>query len=240
MPFRPNANDSIAIDGMAYRVAKHPAAPGRPYGQTGRRATVYQLRTSDTLRALKVFTPAFRTPRAVEGAKRLAPFAALPGLQAASRTVLTPEQHAQLLALHPDLVYAALMPWVAGETWQELVLSRRPLSVEQCRALAADLARVLATMEREGFAHCDLAGPNVLLTLAPAQVALVDLEDLYAPGLEAPERLPGGFPGMPTAPRPLGCGARPPTASPGPCCWPRSWDGATSACVCSRPRCLRI
>ena len=195
MPFRPNINDSVAIDGVAYRVTEHPAAPGMPYGQTGRRATVYQLRAGDTVRALKVFTPAFRTPRTVESAQRLASFAGLPGLQAASRTVLTPQIHAALLAQHPDLEYAALMPWVIGETWQEVVLSRRPLSAETCYALARDLAGVLATMERHSIAHCDLAGPNLILATGAAQVALVDLEDLYAPGLQQPEKLPGGSPG---------------------------------------------
>ena len=195
MPFRPNINDIVTIDGAAYRIAEHPSAPGMPYGQTGRRATVYQLRAGDTVRALKVFTPAFRTPRTVESAQRLASFAALPGLQAASRTVLTSHGHAPLLSQHPDLEYAVLMPWILGETWQEVVLSRRPLSVETCYALARDLARVLATMEQHRIAHCDLAGPNLILTTSPVHVALVDLEEIYAPGLPQPDKLPGGSPG---------------------------------------------
>ena len=195
MPFRPNTNDLIAIDGATYRIAEHPAAPGMPYGQTGRRATVYQLRAGDSLRALKVFTPAFRTPRTIENAQRLAPYAPLPGLQAATRTVLTSAVHGGLLQQHPDLEYAVVMPWVAGETWQEIVLNRRVLSPEECRALAASLARILATMERHGLAHCDIAGPNLLITPNPAAVALVDLEELYAPGLPQPEKLPGGSPG---------------------------------------------
>jgi tetratricopeptide (TPR) repeat protein len=196
MPFRPNNNDSLSIDGVPYRIAEHPAAPGMPYGQTGRRATVYQLRgAASTLGALKVFTPAFRTPRTIEGTQRLAPFATLPGLQAATRSVLTPTTHAALLTEHPDLTYAVLMPWVSGETWQEIVLDRRPLSVALCRALAEDLARVLATMERQSLAHCDLSGPSLLVTTSPPQMALVDLEDLFAPGLLQPEKLPGGSPG---------------------------------------------
>jgi hypothetical protein len=44
MPFRPNVHDEPTIDGITYRIAEHPAAPGMPYGQEGRARIVYQLR----------------------------------------------------------------------------------------------------------------------------------------------------------------------------------------------------
>jgi hypothetical protein len=44
MPFRPNVHDELTIDGITYRIAEHPAAPGMPYGQEGRARIVYQLR----------------------------------------------------------------------------------------------------------------------------------------------------------------------------------------------------
>jgi tetratricopeptide (TPR) repeat protein len=193
MAFRPNINDTLLIDGVIYRIAAHPSAPGMPYGQTGRRATVYQL-LGATPRALKVFTPAFRTPRTAQTAIRLAPFASLPGLQVCRRTVLTPQTHAALLDQQPDLSYAALMPWVEGATWQELMLDSRPLSQDICQRLAVALASILSTAERNSIAHCDLSAANVLVTTNPVAVALVDVEDLYAPGLERPEKLPGGSP----------------------------------------------
>ena len=43
MPFHPQVGDQLNIDGVIYRIAEHPAAPGMPYGQAGRRAIVYAL-----------------------------------------------------------------------------------------------------------------------------------------------------------------------------------------------------
>ncbi|MBN1921591.1 MAG: hypothetical protein JW892_10120 [Anaerolineae bacterium] len=195
MSFRPEVNQTLIIDGLTHSLTEHPAAPGMPYGQTGRRATVYQVQTDGTLHALKVFTPAFRSPRVAETAARLQSFATLPGLQVCDRTVLTPERHRALLAQQPDLAYAVLMPWVAGETWQELLLGRQPFTPEQSLALARAFVNILATMERQGLAHCDLSGPNLIVNPFTSTVTLVDVEELYAPGLTRPEKLPGGSEG---------------------------------------------
>lgn len=43
MPFRPKTNTTININQSTYTFTEHPAAKGMPYGQTGRRATVYQV-----------------------------------------------------------------------------------------------------------------------------------------------------------------------------------------------------
>lgn len=197
MPYRPDVGDRLSIDGVTYSFTQHPAAPGMPFGQAGRRATVYQLAQVDDadLRALKVFTTTFRTPRVAEGASRLSPYSVLPGLQVCTRTVLTPERHAEILAGQPDLTYAVLMPWIDGLTWQEIVLERQPLARELCLALARSLAHVLARMEAQGLAHCDLSSPNVLLNLDRPEVMLVDVEDLYATDLPRPEKLPAGSAG---------------------------------------------
>lgn len=196
MPFHPNVNETLTIEQVLYRFTEHPAAKGVPYGQTGRRATVYQTRDGDgSLRALKVFTQAFRTPRNANGADRLRPFAQLPGLQVCARTVLTSERHGALLAQFPDLAYAVLMPWISGETWQEIVAGARPLAPEQSLLLAQAFARVLSAMEQAGLAHCDLSGPNVIVGLSPINATMVDVEDMFGPGLVRPEKLPGGSPG---------------------------------------------
>jgi len=201
MPFRPTTNTKITLSGAEYRFAEHPAAKGMPYGQTGRRATVYQMQDARLkFYALKVFTNFFRTAQTESGAQRIAAFAGLPGLQVCSRTVLTRQNHPALLGQYPDLEYAVLMPWVAGQTWQEILLARQPLTQEQSLSLARSFSSVLATMEQKNLAHCDLSGPNVLVSGAASKgpeinVALVDVEDLYAPGLEKPEKLPGGSAG---------------------------------------------
>jgi len=193
MPFRPSVNSKILLPTGEYRFTEHPAAKGMPYGQTGRRATVYQVQDGTGFHALKVFTSAFRTAHTATSAQRIAAFAGLPGLQVCSRLVLTRQNAASLLGQHPDLEYAVLMPWVKGETWQEIMLSRQPLTSQQSLTLAQNLASILSTMEQNGIAHCDLSGPNVLIS--GVNVALVDVEDLYAPGLEQPAKLPGGSAG---------------------------------------------
>lgn len=195
MTFRPEVDHTLTIDDVTYRFTEHPAAPGMPYGQTGRRATVYQVQANNAFHALKVFTPAFRSRRVAEGAVRLRPFATLPGLQVCARTVLTPEAHTALLSAESDLAYAVLMPWIAGETWQELLLGRQPFKPEQSLKLARTLADILATMEQQRLAHCDLSGPNLIIKLATLTVTLVDVEEIYAPGLTRPEKLPGGSEG---------------------------------------------
>jgi hypothetical protein len=194
-------------------VVEHPAAPGMPYGQEGRQAVVYALIEDgdqadagggvSMRRALKAFKPRYRLPALVTLADRLAAFAELPGLAVCRRVVLTPHRHRDLLGDQPDLLYAVLMPWVAGPNWFETMLGGPPPTAEQSLAMARGLAEVLSRMEERGLAHCDLSAPNVLLpVLAPAEaapgeppVALVDVEQLYGPGLERPAALTSGSPG---------------------------------------------
>jgi hypothetical protein len=203
MSFPPEVNTELDISGTTYRIVEHPAAPGLPYGQEGRQAVVYQLAAGTDLRALKVFKPRYRVPALVSLAGRLAVFADLPGLAVCRRVVLTPQRHSSLLRQYPDLTYAVLMPWMQGPTWMQVLLDRRALTAEQCLTLARALAEVLATMEQQMLAHCDLSGPNVLLpALAsnPASkgsegIALVDIEQMYGPDLRRPPVLVSGSPG---------------------------------------------
>jgi len=221
MPFQPKINQELAIDGVSYRIAEHPAAPGMPYGQEGRQAIVYQLVTGEARYALKVFKPRYRVPMLASLADRLKEYAGLPGLSVCHRTVLTPERHAVVLKAHPDLTYAVLMSWIEGPTWMQVLLEKQELAAEDCLALARCLAQILSRMEQEGLAHCDLSGPNLLLpALLPSTglgrgagdegaplslpgrgaggegtVALVDVEQMYGPTLRRLPLLPGGSPG---------------------------------------------
>jgi hypothetical protein len=200
-----NVNDQLTINGVTYRVAEHPAAPGFPYGQEGRAGIVYQLLPSPTGRAaggegaaaLKVFKPRFRSPALLTQAEKLAAFAHLPGLQAAHRIVLTRAQHPDLIQQHPDLIYAALMPWIAGPTWLDVLLAKQPLPAQQALTLAHSLAETLEAMELRGIAHCDLSAANLILPLLAggSGIALVDLEGLFAPGLSQPQTLSSGSAG---------------------------------------------
>ncbi len=147
--------------------------------------------------ALKVFKPRFRLPFLVSQAEKLALFADLPGMQAARRLVLTPQRNAELLHQYPDLIYAVLMPWIDGPTWEEVLLGQIPLTPQQSLALGRSLADVLSVLEQHGVAHCDLSAPNVMLPeLAGGEgVALVDLEGFYAPGMLQPQALSTGSAG---------------------------------------------
>jgi len=203
MPFHPQVGDQLTVDGTAYHIAEHPAAPGIPYGQEGRQAIVFQLvAESGEKKALKVFKPRYRFPGLVSLAEQIAPYAGLPGLQVCQRKVLSARRHGALLRQHPDLTYAVLMPWVEGPTWMEVLLRRgdpawSPLTPEQSLALARALAGVLAAMEEQRLAHGDLSGPNVLLPAVAGDdgVELVDVEGMYGPGLERPQEILSGSPG---------------------------------------------
>lgn len=193
MAFR--ANEAFNLNHAHYQFCEHPSAPGLPYGQEGRRATVYQLIADDgSLHALKVFKPRFREPRLVAVGEKLGPYAMLPGLQVCQRTVLTGSRHPELLSGNPELTYAVLMPWVEGQTWQEIVLSKSALPPETCLKIARSLAQVLMSMEESGLAHCDLSGPNIIVGLDQS-VSLVDVEEMYGPEFIRPKELSAGSSG---------------------------------------------
>ncbi|HQJ52478.1 MAG TPA: SUMF1/EgtB/PvdO family nonheme iron enzyme [Anaerolineae bacterium] len=197
MVFQAQAGLELNIDGSAYLVAEHPAAPGMPYGQEGRAAVVYQVVCGGERRALKVFKPRHQVPTLVYLAEQLRSFAGLPGLAVCARTVLTPQAHIALLRRYPELTYAVLMPWIEGPTWMQVLLEKRTLPAQTCLEVANHLAGILAGLEQRGLAHCDLSGPNVLLPglAAGTGVALVDVEQMYGPELHRPPLVPGGSPG---------------------------------------------
>jgi len=195
MTFRPNPRDELRIGEAIYRIAEHPAAPGMAYGQTGRRGTVYQLLDErQGAWALKVFQRQFRKPRLVGQAERIQAYGSLPGLQACTRRVLTSRRDVELVRQHIDLVYAVLMPWIPGKTWMEIVASGSPWTPQEALERARSLVDVLTGLEEHGLAHCDLSGPNLILTPQGA-IQLVDLEEMYGTDLVRPETLPGGSPG---------------------------------------------
>ena len=122
MTFSPQVWEPLNIEGVTYHIAEHPVAPGIPYGQEGRAATVYKLVARDgEPQALKVFKPRHRLPALVGQAAKIALLADLPGLQVCRRTVLSARRHRELLRRYPDLTYAVLMPWVEGPTWMQVL-----------------------------------------------------------------------------------------------------------------------
>ena len=65
--FLPRVKDRLLLGSEAYFFTEHPAARGMPYGQTGRKATVFQLQDEEgQKRALKVFQAKYRTEENLE------------------------------------------------------------------------------------------------------------------------------------------------------------------------------
>ena len=205
MDFRPTVGALLTIDNINYKFTEHPVAIGMPYGQSGRRATVYQIADENgKFYAIKIFTQAFRDPRVADGVDLLKTYAEMPGLEVCERYVITPENHPELVDEYENLNYSVVMPWIYGETWQEFLLGGRSLSKEESVAIARSFGFILKSMEEQGISHGDLSGPNVLLpglsafnqnTDQDQLISLVDVEDLYAPDFQEPSKLPGGSAG---------------------------------------------
>jgi len=221
----PSAHDSLSLDGATYHFTPHPMLPAatrEPYVMEGAEAVVYQARreADGALFALKAPKPAYRTHRAVvvtEALARLADAAArdaAPGFAVARRVCLTRATHPDALARWPALEYAALMPWVAGQSWASLLLDRyasQAYTADRARTLATALATALWRLEGFGAAHTDLAGDNLILTPDGHGVELLDLEGAYLPDLPRPDRVSVGTAGyqLPVhAQAPTGAGRR--------------------------------
>lgn len=207
MSFQPNPGDELIINGTAYVVGRHPAAPGLAYAQAGRQGIVYQLNAKSgaphETKALKVFFPKFRIPAMVYQSERMEAYGDIPGLQVCKRDVLTPERNGSLIAKQPDLLYAVLMPWIHGMTWFDCLIDQRRLEVSDSLTLARALAGIGSAMEQKGLAHCDLSAPNVMLPFfsevelpeGTSVVELVDVEQMYSTKMDRPDALLAGSPG---------------------------------------------
>lgn len=198
--FKALPGDSLAIDGVVFRFAEPPAAPGYVFGQEGKAGIVYRLDEpgSRCSHALKVFKPSYRAPELAEIGQKLSQFARLPGLSVSKRTVLTSATHPNLLQQNPELEFAVLMPWINGPSWWEIICSRRLLERALSRKLARQLCQVFAGLEQEGVAHCDLSGANIVLPeleLPNSGIELVDIEQMYSCNFGRPSKLTAGSPG---------------------------------------------
>lgn len=198
MAFRPKIHSTIQLGNTSYVFMEHPSARGIPYGQAGSKATVYQVRDmSGRFYALKVFLHKYRDAENIYSATQLQKFANISGLEVCSRIVLNKDSHTVLIKQYPDLEYAILMPWIGGRTWYDTVFARYELLKDESLSFAKTFASLLSSMEGKGLAHCDLSGPNVIVSTSGQSltVALVDVEEMFGPGLKKPVYLPAGTAG---------------------------------------------
>lgn len=200
--FLPRVNERLLLGAETYFFTEHPAAKGMPYGQTGRKATVFQLQDEDgERRAVKVFQAKYRTEENLEKTSELLRYSSMPGLATCERFVISKQQFPSLIQQNKDLNYSVLMPWVEGTTWQDIVLNKISIDRDACYEIASNLNMVLGSMEALGVAHCDLSGPNIILRPRELNdededlVSLIDLEEMYAPELKRPKTVPAGSAG---------------------------------------------
>jgi len=194
--FNPEPNQIVTIGGQQYSVMPHPAVPVFAFGQEGRKAMVFQLGLpSGEKFALKKFKEVYRLPELVDVNDALARFSQWPGMEVCNRQCFQYGLHDDILAEHPDLEYAVLMPWIMGTTWYDVVIGEKPLDRSESLSYASAVARVLAAIEEAGLAHCDISAANVIINPTTERAHLIDVEDLYAPGFEPPANLPAGTDG---------------------------------------------
>lgn len=199
--FPPELDTEIKIRSMSFKMAEHPLFQGVPFGQEGREGTVYKLIGEDgQFSALKVFRPAFRYPSIVKHARKISDFSSISGLSACYREVLNPKEDMDIISAYPELLYAALMPWIEGETWTEILVSKEVLSRKHSLELALAFVSRLVEMEQAGIAHTDLSASNIILLNADMEseswsMEFVDMEGLYAKQLKEPDNLPEGATG---------------------------------------------
>lgn len=202
LPFYPHPGDCIEIEDIRFCFLANPYAPKMVFGVAGQKATVYKIEAEKTgaVMGLKVFEPIFRNVRTADNAQRLFKFSELPGLQVCERTVLTPDNHKDLLATFEDLKYSVVMPWMQGKDWRHFISEMKPLSHDECESIALKTIGVLAKMETEKIAHCDISGGNVKIDLISSNlidtdIYLVDVEDIFAPEFPQPEEPSYSTPG---------------------------------------------
>lgn len=199
MPFRPEVNYTLNIDGVTYTIPPHPQSPRYPFAQEGSRATVYQLHDGKQSKALKVFKSVFQNPQTAHTAVLLGRYATVAGFGVCERVVFQPTQDGIPPLQEPDLNYAVLMPWVEGTTWYDVITNTETknngIDAAQARTLAQVFLTVLLELEMNGITHCDLSPGNVLVRFRPPEVDLIDVEDICAEGMPIPVMLPRGTPG---------------------------------------------
>ncbi len=201
--FQPFPGMFLRVGSSYFEFVPHPMLPEDKeavFVLEGGEALVYQLRNLDTNEryALKVFKASYRGPHLVRVAELLQRCAHFPGCFLGRRSCLSRANQPELVAAFPELEYAMLMPWIEARTWAGLILDQGAsvgYTFEQARRLALATAQVLWNLETHGMAHADVAGGNILLAPTLQEVQLLDLEDLYAPGLPAPKKLSWGSPG---------------------------------------------
>jgi hypothetical protein len=201
--FNPQPGTQISIGESLYSFISYnflPEDTQSVYMIEGQEGFIWPLHNvkDQTLSALKVLKPVYRSGRTARVAAELHLYTKVPGLFLSRRICLTRPTYDQLIATFPDLEYALFMPWLPWKTWAGLLRSPAA-SAAYTLQLALDLARAtaqtLSQLEQYKCAHTDIAGSNIMYKPDFTGIELLDLEGLYTPALPRPEKLSYGSPG---------------------------------------------
>jgi serine/threonine protein kinase len=189
-------NTIIEIRGTQYQFLGKSANPTEIFvDKTGGRAAIYRLKNTvtESIHALKVFN------EDVRGGYSLASFeyfqkslGHIPAFAWVSeRLMLTKQTDRELIAKHPELQNAILMPWFDGEKLdqirEKIHTKKLTVTTTECTDMARQMAATLSELEKLGIAHGDIANSNVMLFWEQKYLVIIDIEDMYHASLSNPD-----------------------------------------------------
>lgn len=197
--FAPALSTQLMIGKVVYEFTPHPVIPGEVHKIVREQAITYQLRkhSDNTLWALKVANPGYRTLLIEKKTELLTQYRHLPGFLVANRVCLTRAKFPELIAANPGLEFAVLMPWLQGKTWAGFMDDPQVsanYTREQALDVALAMAHILWSMETHHVTHTDISGDNVMI-LNFRHVELIDIDGLYIHGMPLPEQPSRGWRG---------------------------------------------
>ncbi len=200
----PQPNEVIVIDQQQYRFVPLEISIGGQgfkrivgvHAEIGKAGKVYKVRkeNENTLFALKQFNDVFRTSVNIHKSKIISEHRDIQGLLAANRTCLTKDNYSPKDGFE-QFLYAIHMPWISGKSWSNVVSAGEPIPLDYSLKLARSFAKTNADLEKNGLAHCDLAGGNFIISEGFSEVQLIDIEEMYDSQLDVPKPLPQGTEG---------------------------------------------
>lgn len=201
--FQPFCGMFLQVGETFFEFLPHPSFLGEKDGVfylEGGTAFIYKIVDVDTgeLSALKVFKRGFRTKQIATVSAALARYENLPALRAEQRLCITRARYSKLVNTYPEIEFAILMPWIGTPSWAGLMFNPQLTSAytnEQARVLAQVTVKALGALETRGIAHADIAGSNLVSSADRRQIQLLDLENMYLPGLPPPSQKSQGTPG---------------------------------------------
>lgn len=160
---------------------------------SGARANIMKLKDSlDNHYALKVFRRNYYKRYNINTEQtRNTYIQDIPGLEwVTDRIMINTHDDAALIAQHPLLEHAILMPWFDEQTWDSWsaikfkLTSNTSLLPPQSilNSIALQLADAVVQLGDFGLAHGDINDNNILVDINTGTITIIDIEDMYMHG----------------------------------------------------------